>query len=116
MTVNGATGITPFEAMFGADAFELDNEIRLQTRINKDQVLGKNWQRNYRHCTKTSSEKDIRLEIELKNITKRQSTRHFMKKEKVYNPQADLEKGHALSAPWIGHHVIVNNSPMSRTS
>ncbi len=28
-TVNGATGMTPFKAMFGIDGFELDNEIGL---------------------------------------------------------------------------------------
>ncbi len=25
----------------------------------------------------------------------------------VYNPQADLEKGRCLSAPWIGPYVVV---------
>ncbi len=29
-TVNGATGMTPFKAMFGIDGFELDNEIGLR--------------------------------------------------------------------------------------
>ena len=39
-TVHEATGMTPFKAMFGVDAFELDNEIGLQSRIDEDRGTG----------------------------------------------------------------------------
>ncbi len=44
-TVKEATGMTPFKAMFGVDAFELDNEIGLQARIDEDPGIGEIWQK-----------------------------------------------------------------------
>ncbi len=38
--------MTPFKAMFGVHASELDNEIGVQTTIAEDQVLEKIWQKH----------------------------------------------------------------------
>ncbi len=51
-TVNEATGMKPFKAMFAVDAFELDNEIGLQARIDEDPGVENIWQNKYHRCTK----------------------------------------------------------------
>eukprot|EP00171_Calliarthron_tuberculosum_P023167 IDg23167t1 len=101
--------MSPYRAMFGVEAFELDHELGLQNRIDEDPGTGEELARNLANLhsqligqgmkSRDRAEKSYNKTI--KEVAYQEGQRVL-----VYNPQADLEKGRKLSSPWIGPYRI----------
>ena len=108
-TVHEATDMTPFKAMYGVEAFELDHELALQDRIDEDPGTGEELAKELAEIHRQLIGKGTKARDKAEKYYNR-----AVKEEKyeegdrvlVYSPPADLKKGRKLSAPWIGPYKI----------
>ena len=108
-TVHEATNMTPFKAMFGVEAFELDHELALQDRIDEDPGIGEELAKRLAELHRQLIGKGTRARDKAEKYYNRavqESNYREGDRVLVYNPPADLKKGRKLSTPWMGPYII----------
>ena len=108
-TVHEATGMTPFKAMFGVEAFELDHELALQDRIDEDPGVGEELANRLAELHRELLGKGTKARDKAERFYNRaikESTYEEGERVLVYNPPADLDLGRKLSAPWTGPYKV----------
>jgi hypothetical protein len=107
-SVHEATGMSPFEAMFGIQAFDFDARIRWRTFLDEqdERPLGKQLEalhdELYRRGIKAKSQAAKQYDKAVKAVQYSVGDRVL-----VFYPPGLVEEGRKLRAPWMGPYRIM---------
>lgn len=106
-SVHSATGMTPFRAMFGSEAFDFDAGIALRAGNDERTVEDLATSLRDTHDALYKASKRSRDGAEKAyNRAVREQRFDVNERVLVYNPIDDIQKGRKLRTPWLGPYRV----------
>jgi len=107
--VNSATGMTPYKAVFGVDAFDFDAEAGRRMAIDQEPESNEELARRLAELHWQLIQRGSKARTDAaKQYNKLANAVEFEKGDRVmvYNPRHHMEKGRKLRTPWMGPYIV----------